>query len=164
MKYSSSNTSKPSSWWQDLKAVSFVEGGGGWFDTNLKRRVGRGNDVRFWEEVWHNEYLLKDKYPRLYLMSTKANKSIEEMGVWRDGTWTWEFGWRRSLRDTELSMLNNLLSILQGFTPHTTDTDGWIWIANPEGKFSVSSAYSCLTGPMKIFASFYGRHLHPLLL
>lgn len=99
MKYSSSNTSKPSSWWQDLKAVSFVEGGGGWFDTNLKRRVGRGNDVRFWEEVWHNEYLLKDKYPRLYLMSTKANKSIEEMGVWRDGTWTWEFGWRRSLRD-----------------------------------------------------------------
>lgn len=88
MKYLNSSTSKESSWWKDLKKSCSLEGEGGWFESKIQRKVRRGNDVRFWQEVWHNDTRFKDNYPRLYALSTKKNSSIEDMGDWSNGSWS----------------------------------------------------------------------------
>ncbi|XP_057444430.1 uncharacterized protein LOC130736644 [Lotus japonicus] len=66
------------------------------------------------------------------------------MGSWVNGAWVWNFTWRRVLREWELDMLNHMKSILQSFAPSLNSADSWLWLANPEGKYTVQSAYISL--------------------
>jgi hypothetical protein len=47
---------------------------------NCRFVVGNGYLTRFWSDVWINSSLLKVIYPQLYILSTKPNATIADMG------------------------------------------------------------------------------------
>ena len=47
-------------------------------------RVGSGTIIKFWEDVWAGEKALRDSYPRLYLISNKKERTINECGKWEN--------------------------------------------------------------------------------
>jgi hypothetical protein len=68
---------------------------------------------------------------------------VEEFLV-RDGIEsTWRFDWRRNLFQWEIDLLGQLLEMLEPITL-TEEEDCWKWVPEPEGNFSVSSAYNYL--------------------
>lgn len=59
-----------SQWWCDLMSVCEIfENGLGWFQKRVKRTVGVGREVRFWDAKWVGEEALCTTFNRLY--STK---------------------------------------------------------------------------------------------
>jgi hypothetical protein len=64
---------------------------------NYRFVVGNGSLTRFWSDVWFNSSPLKVIYPRLYILSTKLNATIADLGNWEQGEWKWELAWRRQL-------------------------------------------------------------------
>lgn len=145
-KYKSLNTSKPSIWWHDLQKVCFQEGNDSWFDDQLARKVENGWETHFWTEQWSGGMKLCEKYPRLFSLSTEPRGFIEELGMWQGESWVWRLNWRTELRDFEIILADQLLSSLGSFAPSPTSSDGWRWLSNPHGTYSVWSAYGCMRG------------------
>lgn len=42
--------------------------------------LGRGDTVKFWEDIWHMEARLRDQFPLLYKLSTAKGSALESMG------------------------------------------------------------------------------------
>lgn len=60
-----------------------------------RRRIGNGNDTRFWLDPWVGDGCLKDLFPRLYSISISRTGSVASMGFWNGDNWQWAFVWRR---------------------------------------------------------------------
>ncbi|CAL8989771.1 unnamed protein product [Prunus brigantina] len=77
--------------------------------------VGNGNRVRFWEDSWVREGLLKDSFPRLFALSSKHSLSIDCFVDSQVLPHNWDFGFRRNLNERETVKVITLLEILEGF-------------------------------------------------
>jgi len=82
-------------WWRDLQKVCTEGEGTGWFQQQLTWRLGGGDKVKFWEDVWFGNSNLKTQYPRLFLISLNQGQRVNEVGEWEDATWRWKVRWRR---------------------------------------------------------------------
>ena len=58
-----------SKWWRDLHKVCMEGEGVGWFHQQVVWKVGRGDKVRFWEDVRAGNSSFKTLFPRLYSIS-----------------------------------------------------------------------------------------------
>lgn len=111
-----------------------------WFEEQLARKVGNGRDILFWTDLWLGDWNLCDKFPRLFSVST-------QQGCWVCGSMeigTGDFNLRRELRDFEADMLHQLPSSLRLVVPSINTSDRWVWQSEPEGVYSVKSAYDYL--------------------
>ncbi|XP_062075994.1 uncharacterized protein LOC133780136 [Humulus lupulus] len=106
-------------------------------------KVGRGDLVRFWEDVWIEGQALKDMFPNLAIISQARNTPIFEMGVSRDGGAgvDWDFRFRRSLFDREVLSLIELLRILEFVNLPSILDDRRVWEPDPNELFSCKSAF-----------------------
>ena len=53
-------------------------------------RVGCGDKIKLWEDDCIGDSgALATKYPRLYLISSQQNHTIQHMGVHNDSGWEW---------------------------------------------------------------------------
>lgn len=97
-----------SRWWKD---IINIEGRGGmnWFNEEVVRKVGNGSKTNFWHDIWRGGICFRDKYPRLFAMSTQKEATVAE--VWVNGEWR---GWHRAFFVWEEELLNNLLVDLYG--------------------------------------------------
>ncbi|KAK7269447.1 hypothetical protein RIF29_22173 [Crotalaria pallida] len=78
-------------------------------------------------------------------MGQRLNSVVADAGSFVHGRWVWNLPWRRSLFQWEDVLVADLLSRLQPVSCTCGDVDGWQWILDKEGRFSVSSAYGCLS-------------------
>ncbi|XP_057418658.1 uncharacterized protein LOC130712859 [Lotus japonicus] len=115
-------------------------------DSGLSRKIGEGNDVKFWSENWLGSGTLKDKFGRLFCLSTQQHHTVNQMGTWVNGSWLWELHWRRILLDRENIMVTELLNSISSCTLSEGVLDDWIWTKEEGGHFSVKSAYLLLQG------------------
>lgn len=87
-------------WWKSV--VEEVTGReGGWFWDNIEVMLGDGTETDFWEGMWSGSRSLKDQFPRLFLLSSKKEGRVADMGRWEERVWRWKLEWRRALRDNE---------------------------------------------------------------
>jgi len=65
-----------SCWWREVSRIRdrVGDGGSGWFDGQVLRRVGDGSDTSFWCDRWLGEAPFCERFPRLYELT--ENKSI----------------------------------------------------------------------------------------
>lgn len=126
------------------KKISDVVNGerGAWFWENLVRNLGDGSDTYFWDDVWLENTPLKVRFPRLYLLSSKQHAKISEMENWELGEWKWEFGWRRQLREWEVSWVEDLLNSIRLVSLTRERKDRWDWKGGSEGGYTVKKAYA----------------------
>lgn len=56
-----------------------------WFrdiiQNSFQIHLGKGTSIRFWEDSWLGDELLKDKYPRFYKVSSQQIYTISDMDV-----------------------------------------------------------------------------------
>ncbi|KAL5154172.1 putative ribonuclease H protein [Glycine soja] len=65
-------------------------------------KLGSGDQILFWEDSWVGDGItLKDKYPKLYQISSQKLKTVASMGIFGESGWEWKFSWRRYLFHNE---------------------------------------------------------------
>jgi len=67
--YFNISDTRHSRWWRDLCIICEVG-------------TGQQNEEGFWEDNWMGEQLLKDKFRRLYSISSSKNSVVKNVGAW----------------------------------------------------------------------------------
>jgi len=117
------------------------------FDSCCEWRVGDGNDVLFWKDVWVGNEDLKSKFPRLFSLCINKESSVESCGEWVNDSWEWKLVWRRGLFDWKIGQEVQLLQEVLGKTPVSNFEDSRVWKVGKDTGFSVKSAYALFRGP-----------------
>ena len=132
---------KSSLWWKDLKEVWDSEGWGRNFEDRVEWKVGNGNDIYFWEDMWLGSDALKKVFPRLFSLCLVKDAKVVELGSWSAGVWVWHLAWRRPLFLWEKLLVEQLRQALLSVMMVLGEEDRWVW-KGVGLHFSVSSAYS----------------------
>lgn len=82
-----------SKWWRDLVSMDELN----WFNSKVTRRVGSGENTRFWELAWRVDQPFRLKYLRLFSLSNQKEAMVGELRVGEPTERDWEFTWRRPL-------------------------------------------------------------------
>jgi len=131
-------------WWRDIVKVCREGGGDGWFQEELRWKLGKGDKVRFWEDVWVGESNLKTSFQRLFSLSVNQDQKMEEVGEWEGTDWRWRVQWRRDRFEWEAEMEENLMECIERASLERETTDIQVWGVEAAEKFTVNSAYECL--------------------
>lgn len=131
-------------WWKDIISIlhqqqnSAIRNETGWI-------VGGGDKFRFWEDPWLDTGMsLREKYPRLYNISSQKQTTISCMGTSNSTGWEWNLNWRRDLFESELLLADSFIGDLaqQQIQPHREDK--WIWKHDHSGHYSSKSGYDLI--------------------
>ncbi|GJY88228.1 RNA-directed DNA polymerase, eukaryota, reverse transcriptase zinc-binding domain protein [Tanacetum coccineum] len=102
----------------------------------MQKKLGNSADTYFWEDLWHGDMVLKQRYPRLYALEVK--KTVDVASKLSQENLTWSF--RRALRSgVEQDQLTDLTTYVEGVVLGVTP-DRWYWTLDGSGEFSVASA------------------------
>jgi hypothetical protein len=129
-----------SRWWND---VCNLDKDSDWFVRAVEKKVGSGNNTLFWSDIWVGEQPLRERFPRLYGISTQKEGLIANLGVWIDGGWRWNLEWRRHFFVWEQPLYLQLVNVIEQFQPNQRE-DVWNWRENVEDGFTVKSCYDLL--------------------
>ena len=89
--------------------------------------------------------MLKEKYPRLYLLSEQKYMVIEECGLWDGYTWHWNLLLWRELYEWETGQAHELLEVLQQAHLNKDNVDSRNWAFDNTGVFSTKSFTDTVT-------------------
>ncbi|RVW91083.1 hypothetical protein CK203_039931 [Vitis vinifera] len=84
-----------------------------WCWDNMIFRVGKGNNIRFWTDVWCIDTALSHCFPHLFGMAVQRSSTIEEMWDQNSGQGGWNLNFLRDFNDWELDMVGDLLHMLR---------------------------------------------------
>lgn len=57
----------------------------GWLSREITRKIGCGNETRFWLDILVGVGSLKQTFNKLFLISVDKEEKVANMGFWRDG-------------------------------------------------------------------------------
>ena len=106
--------------------------------------VGNGEKIRFWEDLWLKEGILKDLFPRLSSLSRRKNQSIACFANNHVMPLNWDFDFRRNLSEAEIAEVVILLDILGKVRLYGSRSDRRSWEIEEQGSFSCKSFRSFL--------------------
>ncbi|RVW39954.1 putative mitochondrial protein [Vitis vinifera] len=97
-----------------------------WCWNNMIFKVGNGNTIRFWTDVWCSETTLSNCFPHLFAMAVQRNATVEEMWDQNSGHENWNLNFLRDFNDWELGLVGDFLQILRGHKPSGVE-DSVLW-------------------------------------
>ena len=106
--------------------------------------VGDGERIRFWEDLWWGDQILKDQYPRLFRVVMDKNIPISSI-LGSSRPFTWNFNFRRNLSDFEIEDLERLMRSLDCMHISTSASDARSWSLCSSGLFTVKSFFTGLS-------------------
>ncbi|GKV42979.1 hypothetical protein SLEP1_g50328 [Rubroshorea leprosula] len=140
------NGLKGSSWWRNIcKLDHIAQNKRGWLSDGFNLKMGEGNTVRFWKDMWTGNQSLADQFPALFRVSSRKEDRICNMGEWRDGKWEWFVRWRRSLFEWEKNKWSELQALLDISKPVQEQKDKWEWKHDKDGVYTVKTAYRVIS-------------------
>jgi len=74
--------------------------------------VGDGKEIRLWEDKWVDNVPLLHKFHRLFSISLDIGRTLSQVGVWINNSWSWKLRWRRNLIVWESGLADSLLQVL----------------------------------------------------
>ncbi|KAI5334762.1 hypothetical protein L3X38_024895 [Prunus dulcis] len=101
--------------------------------------VGNGVKVRFWEDQWLKEGLLRELFPRLFSLSRKKEKCIVDFVIDAATPSNWDFGFRRNLTEAEIAEVVLHMDVLRVICLNYTKAGKRIWELEDHGLFSCKS-------------------------
>jgi hypothetical protein len=117
----------------------------GWFKQLVDKKLGCGNNTKFWMDEWVGDQSLASRFPRLYGISEQQGSRVMEMGGRVDGVWRWDLKWRRDFFVWEETLVRELEDMIGRITI-TESLDSWIWRPDTHDGFSIKSLYLSLEG------------------
>ncbi|RVW44362.1 LINE-1 retrotransposable element ORF2 protein [Vitis vinifera] len=101
--------------------------------------VGDGERIRFWEDLWWEDQILKDQYPRLFRVVMDKNIPISSI-LGSSRPFSWNFNFRRNLTDSEIEDLDRLMHSLDSLSQMPVSSPSF-----PTKRISRSSLPSLLS-------------------
>ncbi|RVW30212.1 putative ribonuclease H protein [Vitis vinifera] len=114
-----------------------------WCWNNMIFKVGKGNTIRFWTDVWCSERALSHCFPHLFGMAVQRNSTVEEMWDQSSGQGNWNLNFLRDFNDWELELVGDFLQILRGHKP-SWEENSVLWRKGRSGQFRVKEVYNLL--------------------
>ncbi|RVX16794.1 putative ribonuclease H protein [Vitis vinifera] len=114
-----------------------------WCWENMGFKVGKGNRIRFWTDLWCGNNVLSQGFPNLFSMAVHRNVTVEECWDQNVGQGGWNLRLLRDLNDWELGLVGNLLVALRDYSVNMED-DSVFWKKGEDGLFKVKKAYNVL--------------------
>ncbi|GKV30901.1 hypothetical protein SLEP1_g39668 [Rubroshorea leprosula] len=138
---------KGSLWWKNICRLDHMEHNKeGWLKEGFKLKMGDGNLVGFWKDVWIGDQPLVNQFSRLFLVSTDEEKRICQMGNWKKGNWQWSLQWRRQLYEWEKDNVIELRGLLEKSQLVKDQKNRWEWRYDKEGVYPAKTTYDLLLG------------------
>ncbi|GJV87453.1 hypothetical protein Tco_1531391 [Tanacetum coccineum] len=103
--------------------------------TYMRKSIKNGLGTRFWMDLWVSDLILKENFPRLYVLETNKNCLIHDR--WENGQWIWS--WLRNISNggRTCQQLQDMQNELQSLELNNQE-DAWKWHLAKDGVFSVS--------------------------
>jgi len=139
-------------------------GVGSWFDDNIRKVVGNGQNTFFWTDNWLGGAHLKLQFSRLFKLSVHKDCSVEDMTRlgWLDGGNAWR--WRRRLLAWEEESLRKCYALLVNVVLQDNLQDSWRWLLDPSHGYTVRGTYRYLTTYDELMpAGVYNNVWHKLI-
>ncbi|WKA05686.1 hypothetical protein VitviT2T_023635 [Vitis vinifera] len=121
----------------------------GWCWDKMGFKVGKGNKISFWTDVWCRDSALSQRFPHLYILAANRNAKIEELWDQNVGEGGWNLRFIRDFNDWEVVLVGELLQALRGARISWED-DSVFWKGGGSGQFRVKEAYSWLDRLMDV--------------
>ncbi|PSS35185.1 Ribonuclease H protein [Actinidia chinensis var. chinensis] len=107
-------------------------------DQGFSIKVGSGESILFWKDVWCGENFLQERFPRIYGLSNQKSAKVGDL-FGSDNLWNLTF--RINLFVWEENLVLELKQELGRFSLIRGNRDVLRWKWESRGIFSVSSAY-----------------------
>jgi len=137
-----------SNWWKDLGTIYEANRESNWFDQRIRWKIGNGIRIKFWEDWWVGERMLKEKFPRLYGVSVLKDKLVSEFGLRNDfgnpQVFIWRIPWRRGLFEWEKELQNKLEVLINNVVWNTDMFDQCCRVGEIVNVYTVHSGYWAL--------------------
>ncbi|XP_059591088.1 putative ribonuclease H protein At1g65750 isoform X2 [Vitis vinifera] len=114
-----------------------------WCWENMGFKVGKGNRIRFWTDLWCGNNVLSQGFLNLFSMAVHRDVTVKECWDQNVGQGGWNLRLLRDLNDWELGLVGNLLVELRDYSVNLED-DSVFWKKGEDGLFKVKKAYNVL--------------------
>ena len=115
----------------------FISQGLQTFLKNISLRVGAGNRIRFWRDVWCGDTTFESSFPRLFRLSVFPNVFIADIfSTDANNDLGWDFGFRRGLNNREAEEMQSLLLRIHSFSQNGPRPYRRVWVCD-------SSVFTC---------------------
>ncbi|GJU10344.1 RNA-directed DNA polymerase, eukaryota [Tanacetum coccineum] len=135
----SHSTQLSSNWCSILREMQVLKHKGFDFLSLCSKRVGDGNNTRFWLDIWKGDKTFRDKFPRMFALEMDKNISVAAKMVDQVDT-----TFRRPVRGgIEYDQLNDLRSYIASVSLSLSG-DRWICNISDDGMFIVKDIRNCI--------------------
>lgn len=114
----------------------------------VKFIVGKGDKIRFWEDIWVKNVALAHRFPLLYRVLNADNESIttvrNEEPFIRTGGFSWDLKFLRNLNERELEHISELIMMLHSIRFCSAVEDRRSWRIEGSKKFTCKSIFKKL--------------------
>ena len=121
----------------------------GWCWDKMGFKVGKGNKISFWTDVWCGDTALSRRFPHLYILAANRNAKVEDLWDQNVGEGGWNLRFIRDFNDWEVELVGELLQALRGVRI-TWEDDSVFCKGGGSGQFRVKDAYSWLDRSMEV--------------
>ena len=105
---------------------------------------GQRGENRFWEDLWWGNQTLCSQFADIYrVISVKNLTVLNVLGNFLP--LSWNFNFRPNLTDSEIDLLQRLMSSLHSVLLSPSSSDSRAWSLSSSGSFSVKSFFSALS-------------------
>jgi hypothetical protein len=134
-------------WWKDISSIG-KNINHNWFSQQVVKKIGNGRQTSFWLDNWLGDFSLRDRFPRLFSVSTQKEASVATLwSSLNDERWT--LTWRRRLFVWENNLLEEFMLLLNPVSMSLQE-DQWVWRPDDGGNFSVKSTYELVSNMLNM--------------
>ncbi|KAF5185180.1 Reverse transcriptase zinc-binding domain, partial [Thalictrum thalictroides] len=113
------------------------------FKEGISYKLGNGLRISFWHNEWMGVSDLAARFPLIYTLYILKGASVRDMRQGTENGDIWQIQLRRSLRDWERPVLDDMLERI-GVAVFTEERDCWCWKWSKKGSFTIKSMYKHL--------------------
>ena len=118
--------------------------------------VGNGERIRFWEDLWWSDQPLCSQFPSLYKVIFVKNLTILIV-LGKSYPLFWNFNFYCNLTDTEIELLQRLMSSLSSVHLSPSVVDSKAWSLSSLGLFTVKYFFLALVQFLKSCLVHFGQ-------
>ena len=108
------------------------------FSLFVRLVVGNGERIRFWEDLWWGNQTLCSQFADLYRIISIKNLTVSNV-LGNSFPLSWNFNFRCNLTDSEIDLLQRLMSSLSYVLFYPSLADSRAWSLSSSRLFSVKS-------------------------